>query len=75
MKYDAHEIYPGLWQGGWPQPGRWLANQGVSTLVLCAMEYQPEAQCQNQPPTSIETYPNILNLNLTPSAKGGGCLR
>jgi len=35
------EIYAGLWQGGWPTPGEWLASQGFSTLVLCAHEYQP----------------------------------
>ena len=37
----AQEIHPGLWQGYWPPPGEWLARRGFSTLVLCAMEYQP----------------------------------
>jgi hypothetical protein len=37
----AQELHPGLWQGEWPPPGRWLADRGFSTLVLCAMEYQP----------------------------------
>lgn len=37
----AQELYPGLWQGSWPPPGAWLGQRGFSTLVLCAMEYQP----------------------------------
>lgn len=35
------QIHPNLWQGAWPPPGRWLADRGFSTLVLCAYEYQP----------------------------------
>lgn len=41
MQPTAQEIYPGLWQGGWPPPGDWLNRRGFSTLVLCAVEYQP----------------------------------
>jgi hypothetical protein len=41
MGVRAQEIHPGLWQGEWPPPGRWLAERGFSTLVLCAAEYQP----------------------------------
>lgn len=65
MKYDAHEIYPGLWQGGWPQPGRWLANQGVSTLVLCAMEYQPP----HTYPSFLEGLPGLRQANPWPGVR------
>ena len=65
MRYDAHEIYPGLWQGGWPQPGRWLANQGVSTLVLCAMEYQPP----HVVPPFLEGLPGLRQANPWPGVR------
>jgi hypothetical protein len=45
MGVRASEIVSGLWQGGWPPPGRWLAERGFSTLVLCAEEYQPPFVC------------------------------
>ncbi len=45
---QAQEIHPGLWQGSWPPPGRWLADKGISTLVLCAYEYQPPFRFPDQ---------------------------
>jgi protein-tyrosine phosphatase len=41
MPLSAQEISPGLWQGKWPPPGKWLAERGFATLVLCAAEFQP----------------------------------
>jgi hypothetical protein len=34
-------IVPGLWQGSAPPEGPWVREAGFTTLVLCAMEYQP----------------------------------
>jgi hypothetical protein len=41
MLVQGQHIHSGLWQGSWPPPGDWLARRGFSTVVLCAMEYQP----------------------------------
>lgn len=38
---DAHEIYPGLWQGSRPPEGEVLRRAGFSMVVLCAEEHQP----------------------------------
>lgn len=43
MAIDAHEVYPGLWQGSLPVEGSALANLGFKGVVLCAMEHQPTA--------------------------------
>lgn len=43
MAIDAHEVYPGLWQGSRPVEGSALANLGFRGVVLCAMEHQPTA--------------------------------
>jgi protein-tyrosine phosphatase len=39
---DAHEIWPGLWQGSAPLPGWRVSQAGFHALVLCAKEYQPD---------------------------------
>ena len=65
MRYDAHEVFPGLWQGSWPKPGRWLANQGVSTLVLCAYEYQPPFAY----PDFLAPLPGIRQANPWPGVR------
>jgi protein-tyrosine phosphatase len=41
--FDAHPIYPGLWQGSAPKPKDELHKLGYQLLVLCAAEYQPPA--------------------------------
>lgn len=41
---DAHEIHPGLWQGGKPPIGRALHHHGFGMLVLCAREIQWDAK-------------------------------
>lgn len=41
---DADMIYPGLWQGSLPPDGHVLAEAGFDVLVLCAREYQLEAE-------------------------------
>lgn len=40
---DADEIVPGLWQGAAPRNWGQVKNQGFSTLVLCAVEHQPDS--------------------------------
>ena len=39
---EASAILPWLWQGSAPPTGPHVARAGFHTLVLCAMEYQPE---------------------------------
>jgi protein-tyrosine phosphatase len=41
--FDAHPIYPGLWQGSAPMVKDELHKLGYRVLVLCAFEYQPPA--------------------------------
>jgi len=41
---DAHEILPGLWQGGRPPMGDVLHRHGFGMLVLCAREIQEDAE-------------------------------
>ncbi len=59
------EIYAGLWQGGWPPPGEWLASQGFSTLVLCAHEYQPPRVF----PSMIEAQPGLRDADPWPGSR------
>lgn len=44
LPIDAHEIYPGLWQGSAPLEGPVLSQLGFKGLVLCAKEHQPAAE-------------------------------
>lgn len=44
MRFDAHEIAPGLWMGSQPPVGHQLAARGFDIVVLCAVEYQPGAE-------------------------------
>ncbi len=41
---DAHEIIPGLWQGGAPPSGDDVAKAGFDLLVLCATGWQPPSE-------------------------------
>jgi len=41
---DASAILPLLCQGSAPPPGPYVRQAGFHTLILCAMEYQPEPQ-------------------------------
>lgn len=43
-KIDAAKVAPGLWIGSQAPTGRTLAEGGFDTLVLCAAEWQPEAE-------------------------------
>jgi hypothetical protein len=45
FELDAHEVAPGLWQGAVPPEGHAVAEAGFSMLVLCAEEYQFQADC------------------------------
>jgi hypothetical protein len=38
---DISLVYPRLYQGAAPHVGPWLAKAGISTIVLCAYEWQP----------------------------------
>ena len=44
MEIDADEIFPGLWMGSKPRRGLDYRAVGVTTIVLCAMEFQPDKQ-------------------------------
>ncbi len=61
----AQEIHPGLWQGGWPPPGEWLAGKGFSTLVLCAFEYQPPRTF----PPMVAALPGMRAMNPWPGVE------
>lgn len=41
---EADRIAAGLYQGSKPLPGRSVAHLGFDVLVLCAYEYQPDAE-------------------------------
>ena len=43
MRLDANEIVPNLWQGSVPPKGEALQNKGFAVLVLCAREFQYQA--------------------------------
>ena len=43
MPIDANRVAPKLWIGSFPPPGNILCKSGVDTLVLCAMELQPDS--------------------------------
>jgi len=41
---EATELIPGLFIGSTPPVGSDLAHEGIDTVVLCALEYQPSSQ-------------------------------
>ncbi len=44
LNFSMNEIFPNLWQGSAPAPGKTLHTFGFHTLVLCAKEYQPRGK-------------------------------
>ena len=44
LPLDADEVHDRLWQGGAPPKGGKVGRAGFDLLVLCAEEYQPEAE-------------------------------
>ena len=40
---DADEVFPNIWQGSQPPLGSVVAEHGFDVLVLCAVEWQPDA--------------------------------
>lgn len=64
-RIDASVICQGLYQGGAPDTGPWLAQAGFTDLVLCALEWQPPnfvdpvtAQMMAYDP-KVPSYPGI----------------
>jgi hypothetical protein len=55
MTLDAHEIYPGLWQGSAPQPED-VCPERFDLVVFCAEEFQPRAK--DFPCTRVLLAPN-----------------
>lgn len=59
------QIFKGLFQGSRPLPGYTLGHEGFKLLVLCAEEYQPEAN--NWPNLTVIHAPNDDDFSRPPT--------